>query len=270
MLVFHEHIGDIPVCDGILCQPDIQQPFGKIAVDALFGLIPHGYIEAALHREQHGKQPRAVLIEDVAAHDEHVEAVPASLTHDLIKAQEIVRAELIDDFAGEHYALAVVGVNILLIVGFDIVAALFGKEHIAVGEQLICPAARKYFIEFGAEQPAAEMAAVMREPDVVGAQISPRPVHRRKFAIAAVLFRYVIARIVALHTFERFAVRQRRADVHGEINCVIRHAVLFVGGDHYLYIFHKFYRHLAPSRFMTEIMALKNIFASNSMEQLST
>ena len=70
------------VVDMVVLQPYIEQALTHEAEDARLIGIPASDVDALLEFAENGKEPAAIGVKEVAAHDEHVEHVRPAAVHD--------------------------------------------------------------------------------------------------------------------------------------------------------------------------------------------
>ena len=101
------------VVDVVVLQPYIEQALTHEAEDARLIGIPAGDVDALLEFAENGKEPAAVGVKEIAAHDEHVEHVRPTAVHDGLEGRHIRRELLGDDLLGQVEALSVMGMVVV-------------------------------------------------------------------------------------------------------------------------------------------------------------
>ena len=112
------------IVDVVVLQPYIEQALAHEAEDARLVGVPAGDVDALLEFAEDGEEPAAVSVEEIAAHDEHVEHVRPGAVHDGLEGRHISGILLGDDLLGEVEAIGVVSVVVVRAVALDVVAAL--------------------------------------------------------------------------------------------------------------------------------------------------
>ena len=218
----------------VLFQPYIEQTLTQEAVDAGFVGAPARNVEALLDFAEDVEEPRAVSVEEVTAHDEHVEHVCPGAVHDRFEGNLVLRIAFLDDGFREVEAFRVVCVVVVRTVALDVVAAFARHDDGRLREQFFPVALCQDFVLAcfdAADFAAREVAAVVYEPDVVGRQVFPGPVEAGEFAVVRVFRADVVAGVIAWEAYLLFA---RVADVNRQVAGVRRHPVRLVRRDQYL------------------------------------
>lgn len=222
------------VGDVVGFEPDIEQELADEAVDAGFVGAPARDVEALLDFTEDVEEPRAVSVEEVTAHDEHVEHVCPGAVHDGLEGCLVLRIAFPDDGFREVEAFRVVRVVIVRTVALDVVATFARHDDGRLREPFFPVALCQDFVPAcfdAADFAAREVAAVVYEPDVVGGQVFPGPVEAGEFAVVRVFRADVVAGVVAWEAYLLFA---RVADVNRQVAGVRRHPVRLVRRDQYL------------------------------------
>lgn len=94
MLAFHEHHRHFGIGNMIRLDPHIQQPLRKKTEDALVVFIVLRQVDLPLRTIQNIKEPCTVVIQQIPAHDEHIEPVPCRPLHHIVERADILRVTL--------------------------------------------------------------------------------------------------------------------------------------------------------------------------------
>lgn len=174
----------------ILFQPDIEEEFADEAVNAGFVRIPAGNIDALFQGKEDVEEPRHIGVEEILAHDEHVEHVSPGAVHDAVEGKQVVRIAFLDDGFRNIEAFLVVGMVIMRAVRFDVVAAFPWDDDGAPGEDAFPVSVTEDllpFLFYTVYFFPREIAAVMDETDVVGVKVFPGPIKACELAEMRVL-----------------------------------------------------------------------------------
>lgn len=142
-----------------------------------------------------------------------------------VERRQVLRAALGEHVAQDVELRPVEGVGVVAPDRLDVVAAQTGQD-----ERRSVQVRRRLRGRQGtALARAGELPAVMREPDVVGAQVPPGPVEPRQLAVAAVVGGNRVPRVVALVARDRWL--SGGSHLHGQIHGIWRHPIGFVRRD---------------------------------------
>ena len=231
--------GCLGVGDAAGGEPDVEEALGEEAADALVVGAVARRVEARREGEEEAEEPSAVVVEEVAAHDEHIAYMRASRTHVGIIGCEIARRLHGDGLAQTREVAGVVRVGVLGGVRLDEVMPPMRQEDRRAPEGALEVRPRIDALRAAAEAGTREVAAVVHEAEViVVAEVFPGPVERGQLAERSVLPADVLARVVAEELRPRSV--QGAPDLDGEIDIVLRHLIWFMCCNQHAY-FHASY-----------------------------
>ena len=113
VLMLQERDVLLMVVDVVVLQPYIEQALTHEAEDARLIGIPAGDVDALLEFAENGKEPAAVGVKEIAAHDAHVEHVRPAAIHDGLEGRHIRRELLGYDLLGQVEAFGVMGMVVV-------------------------------------------------------------------------------------------------------------------------------------------------------------
>lgn len=174
----------------ILFQPDIEEEFADEAVNTGFVRIPAGNIDALFQSKEDVEEPRHIGVEEVLAHDEHVEHVSPRAVHDAVEGRQVLWIALFNDSFRNIEAFCVMGVVIMRAIRFDVVAAFPRDDDRAPGEDAFPVSMAEDllpFLFYAVYFFTREIAAVMDDADVVGIKVFPGPIESCELAEMRVL-----------------------------------------------------------------------------------
>ena len=232
---------------------DATEALGKVAAHAvaLHVVVRQGVRAAALVLEEDVEEPRAVVVEDLAAHDEHVAEIALGAREIAARDVQELAMALRDDV--EH-ALEVLYVMLpgVLVLRADARtvhegAPLWHDEviglHVLADGGLVVAHARQHRLVIGREGHIGEVvgveafvreqevATVVHEPVIVGITVLPSPILCRQLAEGAVELGDVVARIIAYHAREVLSCEGRPHLDGFDERAVRKCDVLLVAGD---------------------------------------
>ena len=183
-----------------------------------------GDVQFPLQLEEDVEQPGAVVAQQLPLHDEHVEVVAVGLGHIQVVGGQVLGTFAGDDGPGDLQVLLVVGMDVLGVVGLDIIVPLLGQNDVGGGQdaaQLLMPDDP---LPLGGEAvlAAGEVAAVVDKADVVGVDVLPGPVQAGEFAEIPVAVGDVFAGVVAHIADVRV---DGMAHLYRQIHGIVRHPV---------------------------------------------
>ena len=178
----------------------------------------HGII-AAFHLQrlklhQDVKQPRAIALKQIAAHQEHVAQPDLVLASDLVENAQVLGIAFGDDLAGQVPVLGMVAAAVIVAHG---AAHYMGAGHNQVDIRMslqprlepLRPCrdvqlADKGFHALGVEVVHVQKPAVMHQPQMGGlCVVLPGPIERGQLAIGRIALRDMRASVVADHPGQR-------------------------------------------------------------------
>ena len=188
MLAFHIYNVKLFIGDVVGDQPGIQQ---ALAHKAEHPLIIGGIaadIQLFFQLKQNIEQPGAVVLQQFLFHHEHIEVMAVRFGHVGVIRRQILRTFALDDGAGHPQVLFMVGVDILGIIGFNKIVALFRQHNIGGGQNSVefLVADDPTLFALKTVQAAGKVTAVMHDADIIGIQVFGRPVQTRQLAEIAV------------------------------------------------------------------------------------
>ena len=169
-------------------QPGIQQALAhKAERSFIIGGIAAD-IQLFFQLKQNIEQPGAVVLQQFLFHHEHIEVMAVRFGHVGVIRRQILRAFALDDGAGHPQVLFMVGVDILGIIGFNKIVALFRQHNIGGGQNSVefLVADDPTLFALKTVQAAGKVTAVMHDADIIGIQVFGRPVQARQLAEIAV------------------------------------------------------------------------------------
>ncbi len=238
--VLRLHEGDVllDVGDVVVLQPDVEEELADEAVDAGFVRRVAADVYAALELAEDGKEPFAVLVIEVLAHDKHIEHVRPGAVHDEVIGRHVVGIELLHDLPRDREAFGMMGVQVMALVALDVVSPLVGHDDGCLGEELFPVGRGQHLLAF---RPAVmdflirEVAAVVHEACVVRLKILPRPIDGRELTVVRVLLADVVTRVIP-RIAEVEILMQCLAHMYRKICIIVRHPIRLVSGNHDFYI----------------------------------
>ena len=128
MLFFHITHRRFHIGNAVGFQPYIQEPLCNKAKDT--GIISRvaGDIQLGFQFAQDIKKPLAVVAEQIPAHNKHIKPMSLGAFHGGAVGRQIVGIIPLQNPFRLHQIRFVVGVNILLVIGFNKLVSLF-RQH---------------------------------------------------------------------------------------------------------------------------------------------
>lgn len=183
------------------------------------------------------EEPCAVRVEQVGAHDEHVEHVTAGRGHAPVEHGNVFGSLRHEDVPHNVQMGSIERVRIVRVHRLDIVVPTTGHDCAGLFQRFPnlltgCDSNESVFSQSVRETGGRKQPAVVHEAFVVGVAVLPHPVQGRQFGIACVEARDVIALVVSLDAGQHVRV-QGRADVERQVRRVVGRAVRLVHCDCY-------------------------------------
>ncbi len=167
-----------------------------------------------------------------AIHDERIEFVLPRSAHYLVELWQVIRVNLLNHLTAQLQILLVMRMDILILVGFNIVIALLRNNdrtlfqqllHFFAGEDIL----KNLFLRC-LLLATYKIPSVMAGTQVIIVQIFPSPIKGAQIRIPAVLIGDVIASIIALIT--QALLHLIAAHLHRDIKRrILRHGIGFMG-----------------------------------------
>ena len=208
-------------------EPDVEETFGEEAVDTLVIGTVMCRVKTRLEGEEDGEKPMAVVVEEVAAHDEHIADMRAPCLHVRIESRKIPRCVCGDALAQKREVAGVMCVHILGGIRLDEVVPPPRQKDRRLRQGALEVSPRVDALRAAAESRACKMAAIVYQAEIVIVrEIFPCPVERGQLAERAVLPADVLSRVVTEERRPR--LMQGTACLYGEIHVILRYPVWFM------------------------------------------
>lgn len=123
MLTLRVQYGQLAVLVPVRFNPHVQQALGHEAEDAGVVGVVAADVQPLLQLKEDVKEPHAISIELLTAHDKHVEAVTDPALHGGVEGIDIRRTALPQDLPRGVQVDCMVGVGVLAVVGLNPVIA---------------------------------------------------------------------------------------------------------------------------------------------------
>ncbi len=206
-------------------QPDIQQPLGQKAENALISCVIPRPVDFLFRLKQQRKQPVRIIQHGFPAHQHQVEAVATAPRHHPVKCFFLPRMLPRQHCPYLEQILPVMRMGVLRQVRFNPVMALFRQKNIRLRHQLLRLRLRQNPILLFPRSTQGKETPVVAQPVPVRLNIPRHPVQHRQLAEIWVLLADLIPRVV-LH--QPHWLRPCRASLHRRIKRIRRQRILFV------------------------------------------
>ena len=114
----------------VSCDIDIEKSFRKESEYPFIISLILTQVEFFLHSEKDGEQPIEIAVYGLLSRYEHVEVMSGCLLHIGNEVRIIVWVFLLQDFTGLIQGFLLMGVTVVMVIGFDEIVAFLRKNEI--------------------------------------------------------------------------------------------------------------------------------------------